>query len=76
MKTLAVGSSKTVTKVDSVKCLPDCRCNRIIAERIRRTFAKRTPYTGPNDVIPEVQHQQCDDGTEPEKTHDLQEQVP
>lgn len=73
MAALAVGFSKTVTKVDSGEYVPDCRCNRIIAERIRSTFAKRTPYTSPNDVIPEVQHQQCDDGTEPEKTDELRE---
>ena len=44
------------------------RSNRIIAERIREAFAKRTPDTGPNDVVTEVEYEQCDDGSEPEKT--------
>lgn len=48
--------------------VPDRCSNRIIAERIRCTFAKGTPYTGPNDMAPEVQHQQRDDWTEPKKT--------
>ena len=52
------------------------RGNRIIAESIREAFAKRTPNTGADDVITEIEYEQRDDGTEPEETEQLGEKMP